>query len=67
MEAKRDLFDELVEGFDALKDQRETQRPLRTVRVEAMPATLKRRQDVETDSDLSEHHQGLTLSAKQTT
>ncbi len=57
MEAKRDLFEELAEGFDALKDQREGQRTLRTARVEAMPSTLKRRQEVAATAHLSEHQQ----------
>ena len=37
MDAKRNLFQELAEGFDALKGEREGQRTLRTVRVEAIP------------------------------
>jgi len=34
---KRNLFDELVEGFDALKDQREGKITLRTHTIEAKP------------------------------
>lgn len=48
MEATRDLFRELAEGFDALKGQRENRLPLRTVRVEATPAAPRGAQAVPT-------------------
>jgi putative transcriptional regulator len=38
MTKKRDLFDELTEGFDALADQRAGKRTLRTHAVKAKPA-----------------------------
>jgi putative transcriptional regulator len=38
MTKKRDLFDELTEGFDALADQRAGKRTLRTHVVKARPA-----------------------------
>lgn len=38
MAKKRALFDELVEGFDALKEQRAGKRTLRTHAVKARPA-----------------------------
>ncbi len=38
MRKKRDLFDELVEGFDALADQRAGKRTLPTHVLEAKPA-----------------------------
>ena len=66
MEAKRDLFEELVEGFDARKDQREGQRTLRTAPVEATNATLKRLQRVAATAQQSEHQPDSTLDAKQT-
>lgn len=38
MSKKRDLFDEMMEGFDALADQRAGKRTLRTHAVKAKPA-----------------------------
>jgi putative transcriptional regulator len=38
MSKKRDLFDEMMEGFDALEDQRAGKRTLRTHSVKAKPA-----------------------------
>jgi putative transcriptional regulator len=38
MRKKRDLFDELTEGFDALADQRAGKRTLRTHKVKVRPA-----------------------------
>lgn len=38
MKAKRDIFGELTEGFDALKNQREGKLTLRTFKVESKPA-----------------------------
>jgi putative transcriptional regulator len=38
MKAKRDIFGELTEGFDALKSQREGKLTLRTFKVESKPA-----------------------------
>jgi len=37
---KRDIFSELVEGFDALKSQREGKLTLRQVKVQAKPVTV---------------------------
>lgn len=51
MEAKRDLFDELVEGFDALKDQREAQRTLRMLQAEAAPPIVEGAQDAAASED----------------
>lgn len=38
MKAKRDIFGELTEGFDALQRQREGKLTLRTFKVESKPA-----------------------------
>lgn len=44
MKKKRDLFDEMTEGFDALADQRAGKRTLRTraVKVKAAPSITAR-------------------------
>ena len=41
MRKKRDLFDELVEGFDALADQRAGKRTLHTHVVKAIPEWMQ--------------------------
>jgi putative transcriptional regulator len=43
---KRDVFAELTEGFDALQQQREGKRTLRTVTLESKPAPRLSAQDV---------------------
>ena len=43
---KRDIFSELVEGFDALKSEREGKLTLRQVKVVARPAPVLAAQDV---------------------
>ena len=43
---KRDVFAELTEGFDALQQQREGKRTLRTVTLESKPAPTLSAQDV---------------------
>ena len=43
---KRDIFAELVEGFDALKQQREGKLTLRTFKVQCKPAPVLSPQDV---------------------
>ncbi len=44
--AKRDIFGELKEGFDALKQEREGKVTLRTFKVEPKPAPLLSAQDL---------------------
>lgn len=44
--AKRDVFSELVEGFDALKAEREGKLTLRQVKVAAHPVSVLAPQDV---------------------
>ena len=46
MTAKRDIFAELTEGFDALKSEREGKLTLRTVKVESKPAPVLLPRDV---------------------
>jgi putative transcriptional regulator len=46
MNKKRDIFAELVEGFDALEKQREGKVTLRTFKVQAKPAPSLSPQDV---------------------
>lgn len=46
MKAKRDIFGELTEGFDALKNQREGKLTLRTFKVESKPAPAVSAQEV---------------------
>lgn len=46
MTKKRDIFAELVEGFDALEKQREGKLTLRTFKVESRPAPTLTPQDV---------------------
>lgn len=46
MKAKRDIFEELTEGFDALKSQREGKLTLRTFKVESKPAPAVSAQEV---------------------
>ena len=56
MRKKRDLFDELVEGFDALADQRAGKRTLRTHVLKARPApkiTARELAKVRQDMNLS--------------
>lgn len=53
---KRDLFDELTEGFDALKETRSGKRTLRTHVVKAKPAPML------TAKQLSKIRQDLRLS-----
>ncbi|BDT69969.1 antitoxin HigA-2 [Comamonadaceae bacterium OS-1] len=44
--AKRDVFAELTEGFEALQQQREGKRTLRTVTLQSLPAPTLSAQDV---------------------
>lgn len=44
--AKRDVFAELTEGFEALQQQREGKRTLRTITLESKPAPTLSAQDV---------------------
>lgn len=44
--AKRDVFAELTEGFEALQQQREGKRTLRTVTLQSQPAPTLSAQDV---------------------
>ena len=56
MRKKRDLFDELVEGFDALADQRAGKRTLRTHVLKVKPApeiTARELAKVRQDMNLS--------------
>ena len=46
MTAKRDIFAELTEGFDALKSEREGKLTLRTFKVASKPAPVLSPQDV---------------------
>ena len=46
MTKKRDIFAELVEGFDALEQQREGKLTLRTFKVESKPVPMLSPQDV---------------------
>ncbi len=46
MKAKRDIFGELTEGFDALKREREGKLTLRTFKAEAKPAPEVSAQEV---------------------
>jgi putative transcriptional regulator len=46
MTKKRDIFTELTEGFDALKQQREGKLTLRTFKVKSKPAPVLLPQDV---------------------
>lgn len=46
MKSKRDIFEELTEGFDALKRQREGKLTLRTFKVESKPAPVVSAQEV---------------------
>ena len=46
MTKKRDIFAELVEGFDALEKQREGKLTLRTFKVDSKPAPVLSPQDV---------------------
>lgn len=66
MVAKRDLFAELVEGFDALKGQREAQIPLDNACVEATSATLEPQHNASATAKLSGHQQDSAPNAKQT-
>ena len=46
MTAKRDIFAELTEGFDALKSERQGKLTLRTFKVESKPSPVMSPQDV---------------------
>lgn len=56
MKRKRNLFDELAEGFDALADQRVGKRTLRTHAVKAKPAPKV------TGADVSRLRERMNLS-----